>query len=50
MGPYGFIIYAHDFKVLGLLNSALKSLKRERERRSGAFRSNSNPDRACRLT
>ena len=24
MGPYGFIIYAHDFKVVGLLNSALK--------------------------
>ena len=24
MGPYGFIIYAHDFRVVGLLNSALK--------------------------
>ena len=24
VGPYGFIIYAHDFKVVGLLNSALK--------------------------
>lgn len=24
MGPYGFIIYAHYFKVVGLLNSALK--------------------------
>ena len=24
MGPYGFIIYAHDFKVVGLLNSAFK--------------------------
>ena len=24
MGPYGFIIYAHDFKVVALLNSALK--------------------------
>jgi len=23
VGPYGFIIYAHDFKVVGLLNSAL---------------------------
>ena len=22
VGPYGFIIYAHDFKVVGLLNSA----------------------------
>ena len=24
VGPYGFIIYAHDFKVVGLLNSAFK--------------------------
>jgi len=24
VGPYGFIIYAHDLKVVGLVNSALK--------------------------
>ena len=24
VGPYGFIIYAYDFKVVGLLNFALK--------------------------
>ena len=27
VGPYGFIIYAHDFKVVGLLNSALKYMR-----------------------